>query len=104
MEIHVHVNKFLGFVDFESLTGIFLLDRIFFDLFLQKLFDLMNDMHATLFSGGLSPPDENFPEKQLLSSSSDVFGVLESFMENMFIENGEDVFFDTSQKLIKVIV
>jgi hypothetical protein len=61
-------------------------------------------MHAAFFSSWLSPPNEDFPEKHLLSSAGNVFGILESFMQDMFVENGQNFFFDTSQESIKVIM
>lgn len=64
----------------------------------------MNNVHWSLFSSWLSSPDENFPEQHLLSSSSDVFSILKSFMKFMAIENFKDIFFNSGQKFVEIIM
>lgn len=39
-----------------------------------------------------------------MSSASDVLGILQSFMKLMLIKDFEDIFLDSGQKLVKVIM
>jgi hypothetical protein len=61
-------------------------------------------VHTALFSGWFSSPYENLPEQHFLSTASNVFCVLKSFVQYVLVENCKDVLFNTCQKFVKVVV
>lgn len=97
MEVHVHVDELLGFVDLETLSGFLFLYGVFVDLLLKKFLDLLDYGHTAFFASGFASPDEDFPKQHLVSSAGDVLGILKSLVQNVFVENGEDVFFNACQ-------
>lgn len=61
-------------------------------------------MKTSFLGSRLLFPDKDFPEKNLLFSSCDVFGVLESFMKDVLVEDSKNVLFNTSKEFKEILM